>query len=127
MRGGFHDKCFVCGRKHEKGLKLKFELSNNIIFGTFKIPKDYQGYEDILHGGIVAAILDSSMVNLFHLRDGLELKTVKISIRYKKQIPTEKEFNVSAYSLKTIRHIKVAKAQIKIDNTVYAEAEGFFA
>ena len=127
MNEGFHDKCFVCGRKHEKGLKLKFELSNDVICGTFKIPKDYQGYEDILHGGIIAAILDSSMVNLFHLKNGLELKTVKISIRYKKQIPTEKEFNVSAYSLKTIKHIRVAKAQIKIGSTVYAEAVGYFA
>jgi len=126
MNDKFHDKCFVCGSNHEKGLKLKFNLKNNVLSGEFRMPKDYQGYDNILHGGIIAAILDSSMVNLFYLRDGLELKTVKLSIRYKKQIPTEKTFTITAIAGETIRQFSTAKSQIKIDNMVYAEAKGYF-
>ena len=126
MDGKFHDKCFVCGKKHKKGLKLEFRLVNNTISGEFRVPEDYQGYDDILHGGIIAAILDSSMVNLFYLKEGMELKTAKLNVRYKKQIPIETKFTVIASAGEKIRKFSTAKSQIKINNMVYAEAEGYF-
>ena len=57
--------CFACGSKNPIGLKLKFTLDEDNALRTEFIPqKVHQGYKDIVHGGIIALILDEVMVNL---------------------------------------------------------------
>jgi acyl-coenzyme A thioesterase PaaI-like protein len=58
--------CFVCGSLNNSGLKLTFNLdkSNNRISTEFIPQKIYQGYKDIVHGGIIGLILDECMVTL---------------------------------------------------------------
>ena len=63
----FHKNCFACGEHSVNGLKLKFELlDDGILYSKFKINKNYQGYDNKSHGGIVSTILVSSMINLFY-------------------------------------------------------------
>ena len=126
MKKEFHENCFACGEYSPKGLKLKYSLQGNKITGEFKISNDYQGYDDILHGGIIATILDSSMVNLFYKRDGLKLKTAKLNIYFRKSIPVNKQFVVTAIADDTAKHFYKAKSQIRIKDEVFAEAEGYF-
>jgi hypothetical protein len=127
MSKKFHEHCFVCGKHSKKGLKLKFVFhDNNSLSGNFKISDEYQGYDKILHGGIISAILDSSMVHLYYMLNGTQLKTAKLNIRFKKSIPTETTFTVIAIADETARHFYKAKSQIKIGDIVFAEAEGYF-
>ena len=126
MKKEFHKNCFACGEFSPKGLELKFSLRNNVLTGKFKISDNYQGYDDIAHGGIIATVLDSSMVNLFYKRDGFKLKTAKLNIYFRKQIPINKRFIVTAVADDTAKHFYKAKSQIKIKDTVFAEAEGYF-
>lgn len=58
--------CFACGTSNNSGLKLKFSLDkiNSAISTEFIPEKKYQGFKDILHGGIIGLILDECMVNL---------------------------------------------------------------
>jgi hypothetical protein len=127
MTEKFHDNCFACGEHSKSGLKLEFKLlENNTLYGKFRISNHYQGYENLSHGGIISTILVSSMINLFYMKDGLELKTAKLNIRFRKSIPTEKTITVSAIARNYAWHFYRAKSQIKIKDTVFAEAEGYF-
>jgi len=61
--------CFVCGKRNGDGLQLDFELVGESGIRTeFTPPKRYQGWKDIVHGGIIATILDEVMVNAAYLR-----------------------------------------------------------
>ena len=61
--------CFVCGKRNGDGLQLDFELvGEGGIRTEFTPPKRYQGWKDIVHGGIIATILDEVMVNAAYLR-----------------------------------------------------------
>ncbi|MEA1927553.1 MAG: hypothetical protein U9N73_05055 [Candidatus Auribacterota bacterium] len=123
----FHKKCFACGEHTENGLKLKFELlDDGTLYSEFKINKKYQGYDNKSHGGIVSTILVSSMVNLFYIKNGLELSTARLNIRFRKPIPVEKTFAVTTVVQGNIRHFYRAKSQIIIDDVVFVEAEGYF-
>jgi len=123
----FHEKCFACGKYSDSGLNLKFRLvSDKAVRGEFILPKNYQGYNGILHGGIIATILDSAMVHLFHLRDGLELKTVKLTVTYRKEIRIGEKYIVKASVNRTVRHFFRAESQICLGDLVLAEAEGLF-
>ncbi|MBU0533417.1 MAG: hypothetical protein KJ887_01270 [Candidatus Omnitrophica bacterium] len=122
----FHKNCFACGKNSPIGLKLKYLLCGNTLTSEFKIPDNYQSYDDIVHGGIISTILDSSMVNLFYKRDGLKLKTAKLNIIFRKSVPINRSFVVTAIADDNARHFYKANAQIKIGDTVFAEAEGYF-
>jgi len=50
--------CFGCGQKNPFGLKLQFEESDDFLHATWQPSEKYQGYTNILHGGIIAALLD---------------------------------------------------------------------
>lgn len=58
--------CFVCGSLNKAGLKLEFQLDkeNKTILTEFTPQKIYQGFKDIVHGGMIGLILDECMVNL---------------------------------------------------------------
>ncbi|MFB3896222.1 MAG: PaaI family thioesterase [bacterium] len=126
MADDLHKHCFACSSTVQSGLRLKYRLNNNTITGKCIISKRYQGYDDIVHGGIIATILDSSMVHLFYLRDGLKLKTAKLNIWFRKQIPINKRFIVTARVDDSARHYYKAMSQIIINNIIFAEAEGYF-
>jgi acyl-coenzyme A thioesterase PaaI-like protein len=123
----FHENCFACGKNVKNGLNLKFKLlEDNTLCGEFKIHKSYQGYDNILHGGIISTILDCSMINLFYMKKGIELKTVKLKILFRQPIPVGEVIIVKALMGKPIRHFYKAKSQIILGNKVFAEAEGYF-
>jgi acyl-coenzyme A thioesterase PaaI-like protein len=57
--------CFCCGTKNPIGLKLKFEMLPDGRMQTFWTPKtEHQGFRDIVHGGLVATLLDEVMIRL---------------------------------------------------------------
>jgi acyl-coenzyme A thioesterase PaaI-like protein len=123
----FHRNCFACSGKVSDGLKLKFILlANGTISGKFRAGKNYQGYDNILHGGIISTILDSSMVNLFYLKEGLALKTAKLNVRFRKPIPVKVPVTIKAAVDHNSAHFYKAKSQIICGKKIFAEAEGYF-
>ncbi len=61
--------CFCCGAKNPIGLKLEFETTAEGRMRTIWTPrKEHQGFKDIVHGGLVATVLDEVMVRLLYLR-----------------------------------------------------------
>jgi uncharacterized protein (TIGR00369 family) len=50
--------CFGCSQKNSIGLKLKFEEHEEFLHASWQPAAEHQGYPNILHGGIIAALLD---------------------------------------------------------------------
>jgi uncharacterized protein (TIGR00369 family) len=50
--------CFGCSQKNSAGLKLQFEESEEYMHATWQPSETFQGYPNILHGGIIASLLD---------------------------------------------------------------------
>ena len=53
--------CFACGRLNPCGLKLAFEESDDTYITHFTGEPEHQGYDGIMHGGIVSTLLDEIM------------------------------------------------------------------
>lgn len=73
--------CFCCGPKNPIGLKLEFEETAEGRMRTIWTPrKEHQGFKDIVHGGLVATVLDEVMVRLLYIR-GIQAVTAGMETR----------------------------------------------
>jgi len=57
------------------------------VEGTFGCGKFYEGYENVLHGGIVSTLLDGAMASCI-LAKGVEAYTVDLRVRYRTAVET---------------------------------------
>jgi acyl-coenzyme A thioesterase PaaI-like protein len=91
-----HKSCFACGRENESGLNLEFSFDDRKAHCAIKLDRRFQSYPGIVHGGILASIADSAMVNLAHRLFGGEPKTCRLDLRIKKSIIIDNEIRVEA-------------------------------
>ncbi|MCX7861775.1 MAG: PaaI family thioesterase [Bacteroidales bacterium] len=50
--------CFGCSPYNEIGLKLSFTLDDDTVISTWQPTKQYEGWQNIVHGGIQATLMD---------------------------------------------------------------------
>ncbi len=85
--------CFLCGRQNPVGLKLDFyeDLEGERVWVELVVPDEYQGYPGVVHGGVVAAILDETAGRAVMLGGSDEnlMATLRLTIRYRRPTPTE--------------------------------------
>jgi uncharacterized protein (TIGR00369 family) len=117
--------CFVCGKENEHGLKLSFSSDKGRSSSEFILQQHFQGYKDIIHGGIIAAILDEAMIHAA-VSENLSPVTAEITVRYKQPLSSGSPAIVEAELTQNGPRIIEARARIT-DNTsgiVIAEATG---
>ena len=89
--------CFICGLENPFGLKLKiYEVEPGVIETNFTAPEQYQSYPGILHGGIVATILDE-ISGRAHMGDPSQARfmfTAKLEVKYRKNVPIGKPLHI---------------------------------
>jgi len=77
--------CFVCGSNNPHGLQLTFRRDGEKICSDFTPAKRFQGYRDILHGGIISAVLDEVIVHAA-MAAGRSPGTADLRVRFKKPV-----------------------------------------
>jgi acyl-coenzyme A thioesterase PaaI-like protein len=86
--------CFICGLENPVGLHLHiYEIEPGVIETKYIAPDHFQGYPGVLHGGIVAAILDEVSGRAHMGSDPMQPRfmfTGKLEIKYRKNVPIGK-------------------------------------
>jgi uncharacterized protein (TIGR00369 family) len=83
--------CFVCGSRNPDGLRIAFEYpEKGLCRSVFTPPRKFQGWSGILHGGIIATLLDEALA---HAAGGAERSiagegavTAELSVRFIKPV-----------------------------------------
>jgi acyl-coenzyme A thioesterase PaaI-like protein len=119
--------CFACGLENDRGLKLTFyDNGDGAAVGSYSIPKEFESYPGVAHGGIVATILDEALIRALILKDHNRLFfTAKLTTRIRRHVPVESELKIKAWILSD--RGQTAEAEAKIFNnsgTILAEARG---
>ena len=82
--------CFICGLENPVGLKLKiYQTAPGEIETIYTAPEHFQGYPGVLHGGIVATILDeiSGRALMGDAHKPRFMYTGKLEVKYRKNVP----------------------------------------
>ncbi len=117
--------CYVCGTDNPSGLGVEFQIQRDTksIRARFTPSKAHQGYEGIVHGGILAALLDEAMVKLaFSL--GIPAVSAEITVKFKSPASPGEELIVTGRLLNETRRLVQAEAKIKKGPVVVAESTG---
>jgi len=119
------EMCFVCGRSNPVGLYMQFHDDGELeVFSEYSVPAHYQGYPGIVHGGVVAAMLDEVVARVSMIGDPHHfMMSVTLQILYRQPVPVETPLRVVARILRLRGRLGKAEGRIYLpDGTVAAES-----
>jgi uncharacterized protein (TIGR00369 family) len=120
--------CFICGLQNPVGLKMALynDLDNQQVVSHVTVPEHFQGYPGVVHGGIVATMLDevSGRAVLIDGNDDNLMVTVKLEVKYRQPTPTQTLLTViGKVESATSSRAKVHGYIQLPDGTITAEAD----
>lgn len=119
--------CLVCGRLNPIGLKVQFWASGNRVWAAVRPGDNFQGFNGILHGGIISALMDDALWYSVHNITGEMTMTVEINVRFRKPAPVQTELVVAGELTERRGKLSEAKAFLYLPTgETAAEASGRF-
>jgi len=119
-------RCFGCGDLNPKGLKLAFRLEDGVAVAEFDPDPQHQGYPGLMHGGLVATILDEAMGWAIY-GEGAWAMTARMQVRFRRSVPLDRRLRVSARVTNQRHRLVLARAELRDEGgTLLAEGEGAF-
>ena len=122
MKFETYGNCFVCGEKNPGGLHLVFGIDQEkqVLETTFVASPIYQGYDGIVHGGIISTLLDEAMAKLVY-ELGYEAVTASLEVRFKNPVPILQPLRVHGEIAEISQRLIKARARVAHpDGTVLA-------
>lgn len=118
-----NNRCYVCGLGNPTGLKVAFEIdkAGRSVTASFVPRDDHQGFEGIVHGGILSALLDEAMAKLaFSL--GIPAVTAEITVTFKTPVAPGDELVITGKLEKETKKLIEAQAAIHRGTVLIAQA-----
>lgn len=126
LRDTHHAGCIVCGSRNKRGLKLSFQAyPDGGIEGKFNCRRLLQGYDGRLHGGVIAAVLDSAMTNCLFAH-GIVAVTGELTVRFLQPVLLSYEAVVQANIKVTLPPLYRMEARISQNGRIVARATARF-
>jgi acyl-coenzyme A thioesterase PaaI-like protein len=125
-----YQRCFVCGQRNPYGLHLVFRVEDNSVVADFQPREEHQGFPGVIHGGIVAAVLDETLGRTSLLGQHPEwTMTGRLEVRYRRSVPYGPLLRVRARLVTEHRRALQASGVLTLsddENVVLAEAQGTY-
>ena len=121
--------CFACGEENEISLGLKFKFGNKestIVKAEFTPQEVHQGFQEIMHGGLISTLLDEAMAKVVYM-NGIEAVTAEMTTRFKKPVPIGTNLIIKGILEKNHGRLIKTSSELKGDSgQLYAEARAKF-
>ncbi len=120
--------CFICGLENPVGLHLHiYEIEPGVVQTSYVAPDHFQGYPGVLHGGIVASLIDEISARAAMGSDPMDPRfmfTAKIEVKYRRNVPIGRPLKIIGKVIKTKARAAEAWAGIYDAATDELLAEG---
>lgn len=122
-----HNRCFGCGTENPTGLRLEFLLApDRSVVCLTEVPLSFEGPHGILHGGIIATLLDEAMSKAVRAR-GVTAMTRHMEIDYLRPVPSGAPIRIEGHLVQSDGRKHETRARILDgDKQVLARAKGLF-
>jgi uncharacterized protein (TIGR00369 family) len=120
--------CFLCGDENPAGIRTRFFVEGGEVRGRIVLPRHVNGYRDVAHGGVVAALLDETMgwaATVFGKEHPMYV-TGEITVKYLAPVPVGEEIEVRSRLVEDAGRLAYAEGQLLHGGKVCARAKGKF-
>ncbi|EIW26249.1 PaaI family thioesterase [Pelosinus fermentans] len=119
--------CFACGKDNPIGLKLEFVEEEDTYRTTFTAKPEHQGYDGIMHGGLVSTLLDEVMARYINMK-GYNAVTARLEVRFRQPTPLGQQLTARAKIISQRGKLYEIKSELSLpDGTVTAEGKATIA
>lgn len=123
-----YQRCFACGQRNDIGLRLVFRQEGDNIVTDYLPEAQYQSFPGIVHGGIIATLLDETLSRTAMI-EGRWMMTGRLEVRYRAAAPVGRLLRVTARTLTSRSRMITAAGEVRLADepeTVIATAEAVF-
>ena len=104
-------RCFACGELNAVGLRLVLHVAGDTCWTETTLSPDFQGWEDVTHGGIVATILDEVMGWALASADSWGF-TARLTVEYRRPTPVGRRLRAEGHLVERRRRLLTTRAQL---------------
>ena len=115
--------CFGCSPDNPFGLKMQFREEGEYLFSEWDPAKNYEGWLNVVHGGIQATMMDEIASWVVFVKAGTAGVTRSMDIKYKKPVHvTEGKITIRAKLEGINRNMADIRVELISNNIVKSEA-----
>jgi acyl-coenzyme A thioesterase PaaI-like protein len=103
--------CFACGELNEIGLHLQLNLERGRCWTELQLPRRFEGWEGLIHGGILCTILDEVMAWSLVAQDNWGV-TARMSVTFRKPVTVGRAIRAEGWITEDRRRIHVTAGRI---------------
>jgi uncharacterized protein (TIGR00369 family) len=98
-----YKKCFFCGPA-TGGLALQLQYDGTAAFTEFTVPDRFNGFDGVIHAGIVTGIIDEAMWWTVFMETRVICATWKLETEFRRPVVSGKTYRASGQFLGPDRH-----------------------
>ncbi len=118
---------FIIGRENIHGLDLTLDWDGDAVTTRFTLGKKATGFDGIVHGGVLAAILDEVMGWAPTTAKRCMCMAAELTFRYLEPVPTDLPLIATGRFTVDKRRLWYTEGTIAgVDGTVYVKGKGTF-
>ena len=119
--------CFACGSDNPHGLHLKFEQVAGEAVAQFVPQKRHQGWDGLVHGGIILTLLDEALAYAAIFASGRPAVTAQMQARIRKPCPVGQVLTATGRMTRQKLGVVLGEAKlVGADGELYADGSGKF-
>jgi len=104
--------CFACGADNPDGLDLAWTVEGRTCRAVFTPKRKFQGWKGIVHGGILATLLDEAMTRLAWISCGGAM-TAEMSVRFLRPARLEDKIYIAGEIVSENRKLVTMRAALR--------------
>ena len=126
LQSAAHPYCFACSGSNPMGLALRYSVApDGSVSASFIGNCALESYPGVLHGGLVATVLDGAMTNCLFAH-GIRALTAELQVRYHEPVQSAAELQVRAWQESSRHGVLALRATLTQNDRIKARAQAKF-
>lgn len=122
---GDYRYCFACGADNPIGLRVTAQYRDGVSELSWTPRREYEGYQGVLHGGIIATLLDEAMAYAAISLVG-SCATAEMQTRYRQPVSSTQSLRLEGRVIAHKGRVVTTEADLIQDGALKATATGKF-